>query len=226
MKTHTNQFKTNIKELGRELDSIITYGQTTLHDELFAVTPLFEANILKSAMKQLDIESSVDIPTETIVNYQLGVKVGDAYEYLDYGNYVVYKSEKQEDTNTYKITCYDKMLYAMKQNEDLGITYPITIKNYLSAIATKIGLTLKNANFYNQDLQIAQELYLGLDYTYRDILDEIAQATGSIIVIDKNDQIEVRYLNITNDTINEEYCKDINVTFKEKYRSYKFNSIK
>ena len=217
MKQHTNDFKINVKEMGKEIDSIITYGNTTLHDELYAVTPLFEGNLLKSVMKQLNIESSVDIPLETIINYQLGVKVGNAYEYLNYGNYVVYKSEKQEDTDTYKITCYDKLLYAMKQNEDLGITYPITIKNYLSAIATKIGLTLKNTTFYNQDLQIAQELYLGLEYTYRDILDEIAQATGSIICINTSDEIEVRYLNLTNDTINEEYLKDINVNFGEKY---------
>lgn len=226
MKSHTSQFKENIAKMGRQLDSIITYGNTTLHDELYSVTPLFQANILKSVMKQLDIESSADIPIGTIINYELGVKVGNDYEYLDFGNYVVYKSEKQEDMNTYKITCYDKMLYAMKQNEDLQITYPITIKNYLSAIANKIGLTLKNTTFYNQDLQITQELYVGLEYTYRDILDEIAQATGSLICINEDDEIEVKYLNQTNDTIDEKYLKDINVKFGEKYRSCKFNSIK
>ena len=217
MKQHTSQLKQNVKTLGREIDSIITYGNTTLHDELFAVTPLFECNLLKSAMKQLDIESSVDIPLETIINYQLGIKVGDSYEYLNYGNYVVVKSERQEDLKRYKITCYDKMVYSMKQNEELQITYPITIKNYLSAIATKIGLTLKNTTFYNQDLYIGQELYVGLEYTYRDILDEIAQATGSIICIDENDQIEVRYPNITGDTIDEQYLKDVNVNFSQKY---------
>lgn len=113
--------------------------------------------------------------------------------------------KKQEDTGTYKITCYDKMLYSMKQNEALGITYPISIKNYLRAIASKLELTVANQTFNNEDLTIPSELYLGLDYTYRDILDEIAQATGSIIALNENDEIEVRYPTQTNDTIDEDF---------------------
>jgi len=223
MKQHTSGLKQVIKTMGKEIDSIITYGNTTLHDELYSVTPLFEGNILKSVMKQLDVETSVDIPIGTVINYQLGIKVEGNYEYLDYGNYVVTKSEKQEDLGTYKLTCYDKLVYSMKQNENLGVTYPIKIKDYLTALATKIGLTVKSGTFYNQDLYINQELYVGLEYTYRDILDEIAQATGSIICLDEDDKIEVRYPNTTGDTINEEYLKDVNVNFGEKYG--KINSI-
>lgn len=217
MRTHTNGFKTNVKEMGRELKGIITFNDTTLEDELFSITPHFEANILKSVMKQLDIETSVDIPLETVLNCQIGIKVNDNYEMLDFGNYVVYSSEKKEDTNTYNIVCYDKMLYTMRQNEDLNITYPITIKNYLTAVANKIGLTVSDSNFYNQDLQIVDEKYLGSEYTYRDILDEIAQATGSIICINTNDELEVKYPINTNDTINEEYLKSVNVNFGKKY---------
>lgn len=195
MKPHTSDFKNAIKEMGRELRGVITYGNTTLEEEIMSITPHYEANILKSVMKQLDLELSVDIPLETVINCQIGILVNEEYEMLNFGNYVVYSSEKQEDTNTYKIVCYDKLLYSMKQNEDLGVTYPITIKNYLTALATKIGLTVASGTFYNQDLQIPSELYVGLDYTYRDILDEIAQATGSIITLNNNDEIEVRYPN-------------------------------
>lgn len=217
MKPHSADFKTNITNMGREIKSIITYGNETLEEELYAVTPHYTGNILKSVMKQLDIESTVDIPENTIVNYKLGLKVNDNYEYLDFGNYVVYKSEKSEDKKTYLITCYDKMVYAMKQNEDLGIVYPISIKNYLVALATKIGLTVANNTFYNQNETIPAELYVDLPYTYRDILDEIAQATGSIICINANDEIEVRYPTDTHDTIDESFFKDTDVTFKEKY---------
>lgn len=195
MKPHTLDFKNAIKEMGRELRGVITYGNTTLEEEIMSITPHYEANLLKSVMKQLDLELSVDIPLETVINCQIGILVGNDYEMLNFGNYVVYSSEKQEDTNTYKIVCYDKILYSMKQNEDLGVTYPISIKNYLTALATKIGLTVASGTFYNQDLQIPSELYVGLEYTYRDILDEIAQATGSIITLNNNDEIEVRYPN-------------------------------
>ena len=66
MKQHTAEFKQELIKMGKEIDSIITYANNgsliILHDELYAVTPMFEANLLKSVMKQLDIESSVDIP--------------------------------------------------------------------------------------------------------------------------------------------------------------------
>ena len=230
MKLHTNDFKNGIKQFGKEIDSKITFtsgGQTIElgKEDLNSITPHYEGSILKSTMRQLDIDSNVEIPLETIINYQFGLKVGNEYEYLNYGNYVVYKVEKQEDTNSYKITCYDKMLYSMIPYEAMNITYPITIRNYLGAICSKLGLTFKNASdtFANYDKEIASELYLdsngnSLDYTFRDVLDEIAGATGSTICINEDDdELEVRYVNETNDTINEEYLKDINVKFGEKY---------
>ena len=217
MKAHTTGFKNAIKELGRQLRAVITYGNITLEEEIYAVTPHFEGGILKSIMKQLDLELSVDIPLETVLNCQIGILVNGSYEMLNFGNYVVYKSEKQEDTNTYKLTCYDKMLYSMKQNEELNITYPISIKNYLTAICNKLGLTLKTNTFRNESRMIQDELYLGLEYTYRDILDEIAQATGSIICLNENDEVLVKYPTQTNDTIDEEFLKDVNVEFGQRY---------
>lgn len=202
MKTHTSNFKNEIKKFGREIDSKITYGTTELgKEQLNSVTPHYESSLLKSVMKQLDIDSNVEIPLETVINYQFGVKVGNQYEYLNYGNYVVYNVEKQEDTKSWKITCYDKMLYAMKDYENLGITYPITVKNYLSAICTKLELTLANDNFINANKEIPSELYLdsegnSLGYTYRDVLDELSQVVAGIICINNDDELEVRYPNV------------------------------
>ena len=341
MKAHTSTFKDNIKLLGREIDSKITYeldGETIElgNETLNSITPHYEADILKSVMKQLDIDSNVDIPIGTEINYQFGLKVGNSYEYLDYGNYIIYSSEKQEDTRSYKIVAYDKMLYAMKDyqalvsknllpnnsitqtkngvtytvNQDNSITlngtstgafiveiasgltleagtytlslkgkiqgcgiyaytgsgvlktyvssnntpdnwktnftldsdttftqiridvqnnktfnnvtiypmiekgsqatnyvpyfndYPISIKSYLSILADNIGLTLKDTNFINYDKELTSELYLdsegnSLNYTYRDVLDEIAGATASTICINEDDELEVRYITDT-----------------------------
>lgn len=230
MKTHTANFKSGIILHGREIASKITYeldGETIElgNEELNSVTPTYQGNILKSVMKQLDIDSNVDIPVGTIINYQFGLKVGNSYEYLNFGNYIVNKSEKQEDVNSYLLTCYDKMLYTMTDYEDLGITYPITIRNYINAICTKLGLTFKNASstFANYDKEIQEELYLdsggnSLDYKYRDVLDELAQVTASTICINENDdELEIRYITDTHDTIDENYFKDTNVDFGKKY---------
>lgn len=209
MKAHTSEFKENIKSLGRELSSIISYEVNGVDYELSnnmlnSVTPHYEGSILKSVMKQLDIDSNLEIPLGTEINYKLGVKVGNDYEYLDFGNYIVYSYEIQEDTKSCKIVAYDKMLYSMKSYEQMNITYPITIHDYIVAICDHLNLTFKNEGetFVNYDKQIANELYIDedgnvLEYTFRDVLDQLAEVTASTICINEDDELEVRYLNDT-----------------------------
>lgn len=225
MKTHTSSFKEQIKLMGKEIDSRITFGDTVLgKNELNAVTPSFQSAILKSVMKQLDIDSNVAIPIGTILTYEFGLKVNGEYEYLNFGNYIVKSVEKQEDTKSYKITCYDMMLLSMKDYVKMPITYPITIREYIDSLCTFLGLRFANANdtFANYDKIIPNELYLdsegnSIGYTFRDVFDELAQVTASTICINENDEIEVRYINDTGDTIDEEFLKDVNVNFGEKF---------
>ena len=225
MKTHTNNFKNEIKLYGKQLDSKIIYpslsGTVELGvDELNSITPHYEGGILKSVMRGLTIDSNVEIPKGTMLNYQFGVLVNGTFEYINFGNYIVDTVEKQEDTNSYLIECCDSMLYAMKDYEALDITYPITVRSYINAICNKIGLTFKNASdtFANYDKEIPNELYSDIGYTYRNVLDELAQVTASTICINEvDDELEIRYINDTNDTIDEEFLKDVNVNFGEKY---------
>ena len=209
MKAISQDFKNAIKDLGRQIDAKIIY---TIDEEeielgvndLNSITPHYEGGILKSVMKQLDIDSNTDIPVGTILEAKFGLLVNGAYEYISFGNFIVYSSEKQEDLHSYKIVCYDKMLYSMKDYEDLGITYPITIRNYINAICTHLGLTFASISddFVNYNREIPNELYLdadggSLDYTFRDVLDDLAQATASTICINDDDELEVRYINQT-----------------------------
>ena len=117
------------------------------------------------------------------------------------------------------------MLYSMKEYEPMNITYPIKIRDYINAICNKLGLVFSNINdeFANYKKEIQNELYLDTDgnslgYTFRDVLDELAEVTASIICINEDtDELEIRYPNETNDTIDEEFLKDINVKFGEKF---------
>ena len=138
----TPPFKQQIKLIGKETDSIITTGSMVLgKNELNAVTPSYQGALLKSVMKQLDIDSNVDIPLNSVLNYKFGVKVNGEYEYLDFGNYVVYKVEKQEDTRSYNITCYDKMLYSMVEYkaDRVGIKVRHINPAYTSQTCSKCG---------------------------------------------------------------------------------------
>lgn len=220
MKVRSEKFKEQIKEMGRELDSRITFGETVLgSEELNAVTPSFQGAILKSVMKQLDIDSNVEIPKGTILRYELGLKIDDEYEYIDFGEYIVKSVEKSEDTLSYKIVCYDQMLFTMQEYKSLDIEYPTTVRNYIYELCNKVGLVFVNEydEFANYDKEIPSDLYKDLGYTYRDVFDELAQVTASTICLNNNNDLEIRYITETNDVIDEEYFRDINVNFGEKF---------
>lgn len=235
MRVHSEGFRNQIIEMGREIDSIITY---TIDDEtielgaeqLNSITPSFQGSILKSAMKQLIIDTNADIPRGTEINYKFGLKVNGEYEYIDFGNYIVEKSTKKEDTRSYEIECYDAMIKTMVDYEDMALVYPISVRDYLNEISAYFNFTFKNINdeFTNYDKLIPSDLYLSADgtslgYTFRDVLDELAQVTGSTICISNDGELEVRYINDTGITLNEEFFNDVNVNIGEKYG--KVNSI-
>lgn len=228
MKSVSNKYKEQIKTYGRQIDTIITYadieGEHSLNsDVLFSVTPTFNGALLKSVMKQLDFESSIFIPKDTEIKLSFGVLNDDLQEieYINLGNYIISREpEYNADTLSYSYICYDKMLYSMKDYEKLNITYPTTIRNYINAICNKLGLTFANINdtFANYDKQVKLDLYEGYNYTFRDILDELAEVTASTICINENtDDLEIRYLNNTSEIIDEDYLKDVNVAISEKY---------
>ncbi|MBQ8207058.1 MAG: hypothetical protein IJZ77_06305 [Bacilli bacterium] len=221
MKVRSEEFKNKVNAYGRELSSIISYNDNILDDDdINKVNPYFNATILKSVMKNLIIDVNSPLPINTIINLKIGVKVSNEYEYLNYGNYIVQKSDYNADTNSFSCLCYDKMLYSMKEYMNLqNGTFPMTIREYLTNLCLDIGMIFKNTNdvFANYDKVIESDLYANLGYTYRDIFDELSQVTASTICIDENDLVEVRYIVDTNDTINEDFFPDVNVSFGEKY---------
>ena len=231
MKKHTASFKEEIKTLGKQQKVQLIYNNKILDDEIInMVTYHYEGDLLKSIMKGLEIDININIPLGSEIGLKYGLLVNGAYEYIDYGKYIVYEVEKQEDTGSYNIICYDKLLYSMKPYEKMNVSYPISIEDYLKTICShlQIDYSDKNQNFVNYSKIIPTELYLDnlgtdLGYTFRDVLDEIAQATASVICINNDDELEVRYINDTGDTIDEEYLKDVNVNFGQKYG--KINSI-
>ena len=138
MKQHSKEFEKEITLLGKQQVVQITYGDVVLTSEdINSATPSYEANLLKSVMKSLVLDSNKDIPLRTEINFKYGLLVNGEYEYLDYGTYIVYSSERKEDTRSYEIKCYDKMLWSMKDYEKLDVTYPCTIVKFINTLCKK-----------------------------------------------------------------------------------------
>ena len=78
MKSHTSEFKEEIKTLGKQQSVRITYKENnvtkTLTDEdINSVTPNYEASLLKSVMKVLELDSNVSIPKGTEIKFEYGL---------------------------------------------------------------------------------------------------------------------------------------------------------
>ena len=226
MKDIPNNFLQELTKNGRQIDAIITYqenGKTIIldSDEIIAIKPMKKTQILKSLMKECDLETSNPIPKDTEINVKIGLLINNEYKYINLGNFIIYNEpEYNADTLSYTMKAYDKMLYSMVDYEDMGITYPISIRDFINKICQKIGLQFKNINeeFANYDKMILVDSYTGYDYKIRDVLDELAQVTASIICInDESDELEIRYPNQTNLTLNEDFLKDVNTEIKEKF---------
>lgn len=219
MKQVSNNYINNIKTNGRQISAVITFANHTplVNEDINSMVISTNGNILKSVMTQIELDTNVEIPEKTNFNVVFGVKTTGEYEYINFYNFIVKTCDFNADTRSYRILAYDYMLDSMIKYDDepLNITYPITVKNYLNAICTKFNWTLATNTFANDDTEIAKERFENINYTYRDILDDIAEVTGSIICFRQN-ELNVIYPTDSSFTLDEEYLKDKNVTIKEK----------
>ncbi len=246
MRTHTNEFKTEILKNGRQIngkiyhyfnydlitengDEIISEKNDNLileqydknnnelltEEDIYSIKIIKNGELLQSLMKQLNFEAKNDIKTGDVVNPQLGLLVNNSYEYLDYGNYIIYSKSYNAKNETWEYVCYDNMLYSMIQYTRLNVSYPITVKEYINAIAKKMGIGFANEldSFTNDNQLIYEDYFKGKNTSYRHILDKLSEITASNILINDNDELEIGYVKQTDDTIDKDYLKSVSVNF-------------
>ena len=219
MRVHTNNLKNALTEI-KEQDFKVTYdGVTLVGKDLRNFNPVVNSDLLKTVMKEFYFETTKAITNGTIINAQQGILVNQDFEYIDYGDYIVKESEYNPNSKTYSYKCYDYMLKTMIDYKKLNITYPITIKDYIKAICTYCGLEFAsyNDNFVNSTKTIKEDYFNNGKNTFRDILDYLAQLVSGWICIDKNNKVEIRYTNETNENFDGDYIRNINVDFTKKY---------
>ena len=170
-----------------EVDEVIT------GDDIFNVAIVNKGKILSTMMKEVDFEVRQDLRIGDVIDCQFGLKVGGDYEYVDYGRYMIYSKEFNEDTKTYNYVAFDKMLLTMQEasQEFLTNLEGRTLDNCINVICGRVGLSFNAtqeqlAEYPNLNKQINEGTFTDLQITYRDVLDMIAQALGlSMIVEDK-----------------------------------------
>lgn len=190
-----------MKYLATDLDKTYTVKEV---DSM--PTGMLSANRIKYL---IDKERRENIASATTINVKFGVRTSEFedYEYVDWGEYVVYDKEEVIDTDSMKLYLYDHLIDThIKYDDDpLALDYSsgeITVGILLQAICSKFEFTLKTPVFANSDKIISEDKYANQDVTYRDILDEISAAAGGFIKIFNKD-LYVAYPEETGETIDE-----------------------
>lgn len=210
-------FAQAIKAYGKELDVQVAIGGVTYTAEnCISANPHYEGALFSTVMKCLDLEinGQISLSTDTVTRFAFGVKApGDAsYFYKDYGSYIIKAAKYDVGADTTKIECYDKMLQAMIPY-DIKPDYAdgVTIKELLNAICARLGWTLASETFTNAAVAIPTEPY-NSEYTFRDVLNEIAQITGSVIAFKPDGLLYVLYPSETSIVLEEDNLKRLELS--------------
>ena len=153
---------------------------------------------------------------DTINSAKFGVKApGEVdYNYKSFGTYIIKAQKYDDDANTLNLECYDLMLQSMIPY-DLTLDYEngVTVKDLLDAVCDRFGWTKGYTTFTNSGIAIDEEKF-DSSYTFRDVLDQIAQVAAGVIAF-KGDALCVLYPTDTGEIIDASNLRTL--TIGEKY---------
>lgn len=215
--------KQALETYGKQIDLEITHGETTYTSkDVISCTPSFEGGLLTSVMQQVEIEMTGYGPdfAEAMKGEKLFIKLivaGETTGVKEFGTFTVKDAEYKDETGSVVLTCYDLMLAAMTPyspvvsfkgaSEDAGTQ--VTLGQYLQAVCDVLGIELATPTFVNHDATVDEEKY-NAEYTFRDVLTEIAQAAAGTIAI-KNDKLWVLYPTQTEKVVEPSNLKSIKI---------------
>ena len=120
------------------------------------------------------------------------------------------------DKKTYLHKTYDSMLKSMIDYQAVNINYPCSIYSYFSRIISTLGYTTQIASLPNGNIQMPNDIFVEIGYTYRDVLDDIAFANGVLFYVEGN-EFKIADFSQSAITIDDDILKNKNISFGEHY---------
>ncbi|MGN1478601.1 MAG: hypothetical protein ACI4XH_02450, partial [Acutalibacteraceae bacterium] len=196
--TQTSEFKKLIETYGKQisLNAGVYKPDGILYKvfeprEIRSAKPHFDGQLFTAVMRCFDITLEGDcraIPKGYYIYPSFTVTDSVTEQTVNYGRFeVAENSEYDEDANTTKFICYDAMYSTVKPFTLTAdeLENAKTLSGLLTIIAEKCGFDINNINdLKNANRAVDPAAYLvsgndsGAEYTFRDVLDEIARCAG------------------------------------------------
>jgi len=193
----TSDFKLAMRGSARKVRARVVNGDDTIADtdDLQSLEITSEASLCRTVMRQAKAVYFGD--HNMLGNWvfpEIGVVLPDtSVEYANYGGFIVTEVEENIGSAISTVKMFDRMYEAL-QRWDLEPTYPITVLQLVQAICTQLSWTLATTTFPNSTISITADLWSESQMTYRDILNQVAELSGSIIYFNEDDELEIRQI--------------------------------
>lgn len=175
----------------------------------------FNTPLIGTIIKFANLELLEEIPVGAEIYLEITARYDEHSALKIFGAYYLKDKASYDASNkTFNHTCYDEMLLYMSDYVMIDMEYPCTISEYFNKLCMSIGLENNVTSLVNGSKQMASDIYADIGYTFRDVLDDIAQANGICFAINDKSimeaiRIEIDYPVIINDDI----LKNSNIDF-------------
>ncbi len=197
MITVSADFITSAKSATKQIKARIVNGDDTIaeSDDLKKVKYTASGELLRASMRQIEFEvfGSHNLLGNNVF-FEYGLVLPDtSVEYINLGLFKVTEVETDKATGVTRAKGFDLMYDALIPYVSTA-TFPISLTDFLDDLCDQLGWTLATSSFPNDDLSLTEDIFEGLGMSYRDVLDDIAEATGSFIFFNHENELVVRQI--------------------------------
>ena len=150
------------------------------HNDIKLAKPFFNAKLIGTVMKGMKLETNIEIP-DVPIYFENKASYGTNSAIKTIGPY--YLKEKPEynaDTKTYSCTLYDNFVKTMVEYKPITIKYPCTLINFFKQLCTECDFTTNITSLPNGSKTLKADVYKDVGFTYRDVFEDIGQATATL----------------------------------------------
>ena len=161
----TENFKTNMKADARELQARVILNETTLteEDDLYSLKIKAMGALCRTTMRGVEIQYTGG---HQLLGNWVQIGIGNEDEFIDFGSFLITESKTEKGSNIITSIGYDKM-YSALQPYTTEREFPCSLLELLQDICTTLNITLATTEFTNDDLVVSENIYDGLDFTFR-----------------------------------------------------------
>lgn len=203
----TNEFKNALKENVKSVTGYVVledgteyYGNEDSPLQKFTITST--GGFLKTAMSKISLTLLGEHRlTDQVIEAYYGVHYEGEWHYALKGKFIITEATYKKDKETTELIGYDNMLKFQTDYTSVG-QYPTTLYNYLIGLSSLAGVIVENDNIYNGSLSMPEDYYQNLnEYTLRDVLEDICEASASHALINPQGNLELRQINNTGEEL-------------------------